>query len=156
MFWKKKQDKKQLNEKKTYPTRPISIHELRQAVQQYANTLQQGVPLSVIINDDLTIDYHLLAPYLKAIPEETYYMSKETYEIFEEKDKELAEHIDKIQRAVDQYKKQKGELPIIEGDPYKKVSYYKLESLNLISQRPDKTFYITKEEDLITYNQPTK
>ena len=115
--------------------------------------LKDGIHLSIIIKDDLTIDYELLGPYLKAIPKETYYMSKETYEIFPEEKKKLAEEIDMVQRAVDKYMSITKELPVIDGDPYHKVSYFKLEKLNLIAYRPDTTFYITDEEFLITYKK---
>lgn len=154
MFWKRKKKEKTPSPEETLPVRHVSIDELREAVHKYADSLPKGVQLSVIINEDLTMNYELLAPFLKAIPKETYYMSKETYEIFEEKDKQLAEELDMIQKAVDKYVQQKKELPVIEGDPYHRVSYLKLEKLNLLPYRPDRDFYITDEEFLITHRKP--
>ncbi len=153
MWSKKKKDDTRENQKATYPTRNVSIHELRQAIEKYTKELKDGIPLSIIIKDDLTIDYELLAPYLQAVPIEKYYMSKETYEIFPEEQKSLAEEMDMVQKAVDQYMKITKELPVIDGDPYQKVSYFKLEKLKLIPHRPDETFYITDEEFLITYKK---
>src|SRR5690606_21322940 len=83
-MFKKWKEKSNTVKKENYPVRSVSIHELRQAVENFAKQLKDGIHLSIIIKDDLTIDYELLGPYLKAIPEETYYMSKETYEIFPE------------------------------------------------------------------------
>ena len=149
--------KKQSSEptKTEYPVKDISLFELRKAIQKYSSQLPDEVPLSILINDDLTIDYEALAPILKAIPKETYYMSKETYEVFEEKDYQKALDIDMIQQAVDKYIQQTDELPIIHGDPYKRVSYHKLDKLNLISHRPNREFFITDEEYLITTQKPS-
>ncbi|MRG86964.1 DUF3939 domain-containing protein [Salinibacillus xinjiangensis] len=151
-MWRK--NKKENQAKATYPIRSVTIDELRQAIRQYGDQLHSNVPLSVIIKDDLTLDYSLLAPFLKCIPQETYYMSKETYELFPESQKQLAMDLDLIQRAVDQYIEQTKEVPVIDGDPYEKVSYFKLEKLNLLPRRPDQAFYITDEEFLVTYTKP--
>ncbi|WP_268748338.1 DUF3939 domain-containing protein [Gracilibacillus boraciitolerans] len=81
-------------------------------------------------------------------------MSKETYDLFEEEDKHIAYALDTIQRAVDNYIAQKKELPIIDYDPYRKVSMHKLEQLKLIDERPEMEFYITDEEQLVTTVKP--
>jgi hypothetical protein len=152
-MWKRKKKKKALPDLSSYPKRSVSMEELRKAIDQFAQSLKQGIPLSIIIKDDLTIDYQLIAPYLKAVPEEIYYMSKETYEIFPEDKKELALELDIVQKAVDQYMEITKELPIMDGDPYKQVNYFKLEKLNLLPERPKHKFYITDEEYLITYKK---
>ncbi|SDJ88150.1 DUF3939 domain-containing protein [Sediminibacillus albus] len=156
-MWKKKKNRKKTRQKKQaeLPVKPMSISEVRTAVQKYSAELSSEIPLGVLINEDRTIDYDLLAPYLQAKPEDTYYMSRETYELFEEKDKQLAEDIDTVQQAVDNYMDQQKELPIIDGDPHRKVSYFKLEKLGLLTTRPDRPFYLTDEEYLITHKQPT-
>lgn len=152
-MWFKKKQKEQKKEEK-FPIKDVSLEEVRYAIHEYSRTLPPNVPLKVIIKDDLSIDYTLLAPILKAIPKQTYYMSKETYDLFEEKDKHIAEEMDQIQRAVDNYIAQKKELPVIDHDPYRKVSFYKLEQLNLIKKRPDRDFYITDQEELVTTKKP--
>ncbi|SIS47592.1 DUF3939 domain-containing protein [Salimicrobium flavidum] len=131
----------------------LSLQEVRKAINEYAEAKPERVPLSVIINPDLTIDYDLLAPFIKGKPEKTFYMSRETYELFEEGDLQLAQDIDMIQQAVDTYVQQEKELPIIENDPYRRVNYYKLERLGLITHRPDREFYITKEEYMVDYER---
>ncbi|CDQ21084.1 Protein of unknown function [Halobacillus karajensis] len=134
--------------------RDISIHEVRKAVHAFADSKPKEVPLSVVIKEDLTLDYKLLAPYLKAVPVQNFYMSRETYELFEEQDKDLALDIDLIQQAVDEYIEQTQELPIIDDDPYKRISYYKLERRDLLHRRPNRDFYLTNEEFMITYKKP--
>ena len=151
MWFFRKRKKKEV---KQYPVKSISYEEIREAIREYGKTLPNNVPLGVIIQDNLEIDYQLLSPFLKAVPKERYYMSKETYEIFTEEEKHIAEAIDKIQRAVDQYVDIKKELPVIDDDPYRKVSYHKLEQLQLLEKRPSIDFYITKEEYLITRQKP--
>ncbi|MDL4842787.1 DUF3939 domain-containing protein [Aquibacillus rhizosphaerae] len=141
-------------QKKDYPFINISLPEIKRAIQKYSLELPDDIPLSVIINDDLSIDYHLLAPILKGIPKEKYFMSRETYEIYEEQDYKLALEIDMVQKAVDNYMKQTDDLPVIHGDPYKKVSFHKLEKLDLIDYRPAYDFYVTNEEYLITNEKP--
>lgn len=156
MWGKKKKENDQFKQKEqtSYPVRSVSIQELRNAIQAFASELQDGVNLSVIIKEDLTLDYSLLGRHLQAIPSENYVMSRETYELFHENDKQLALDIDMIQKAVDRYIKQTNELPIIDQDPYHKVSYFKLEKLNLISYRPKQDFYISDEENMITQIKP--
>ncbi|WP_138419753.1 DUF3939 domain-containing protein [Aquibacillus sediminis] len=155
-MWGKLLSKKKKPEKKAHcPIKDVSLSELKQAIREYSSQLPNDIPLSVLINDDLSINYQLLSPILKAIPEKDYYMSRETYEVFEEQDYQLAIELDRVQKAVDQYVEQKGELPVIYGDPYKKVSFHKLEQLQLIDERPKYEFYITDDEYLITYKKPS-
>lgn len=137
-----------------YPVKDISMHELKQAIRQYIDQLPDHVPLSTLIKDDLSINYQELAPFLKGIPIKTYYMSKETYDLFDEDEKHLAEDHDYIQKAVDQYIGLSSELPVIHGDPYLKVSYHKLMQRGLISYRPHAEFFINGKDHLVTTTRP--
>ncbi|MBH0228734.1 DUF3939 domain-containing protein [Halobacillus yeomjeoni] len=149
-MWKR--SKKKSNE--PLEVKDLSIHDVRKAIHAFADQKQHDVPLSVLINEDLTLDYDLLSPFLHAKPEKKFYMSRETYELFEEKDHELAREIDTVQRAVDEYIKQAEELPVIETDPYRRINYYKLEKLDLLHERPERDYYLTREENMITYRKP--
>ncbi|WP_117149567.1 DUF3939 domain-containing protein [Paraliobacillus zengyii] len=150
----KKKQAQEPKKKRHYPIIDISLAELKHAIHEYGMALPKEIPLSILINDDLSIDYELLAPVLNGIPSRTYYMSIETYQLFEEQDQQLAEYFDNVQRAVDAYIQQTNELPIIHRDPYHKVSYHKLEKLHLLNYRPHEEFYITDEENLITNIRP--
>ncbi|MDX8045738.1 DUF3939 domain-containing protein [Gracilibacillus sp. S3-1-1] len=149
MWFKKRKDKKE-----KFPTKAISLEEVRSAIHTYSKDLPPNIPLKILIQDDLSLDYTLLAPILKAIPEKNYYMSKETYDLFEEEDKHIAHALDQVQQAVDQYIAQTKELPVIDHDPYRKVNFFKLEQLNLINERPEMDFYITDQEQLVTTEKP--
>ncbi len=153
-MWKRRKKQMDKQDKKSLERKDLSIHEVRKAVHAYGDDKPNAVPLSVIINEDLTLDYELLAPYLHGIPTKVFYMSRETYELFEEEDYQLAKDIDTVQAAVDAYMKQTEDLPIILNDPYKRINYYKLEKLNLLPYRPNREFYMTNEEFMITYKQP--
>ncbi|WP_101843436.1 DUF3939 domain-containing protein [Halobacillus sp. Marseille-P3879] len=150
-MWKKK---KTPQKKAPLKLMDLSIHDVRKAIHTYAEKKPNEVPLSVIINKDLTIDYDLLSPYIAGIPKKRYYMSKETYELFEEEDYDLAKEMDMVQQAVDLYINQMGEAPTIDLDPYKRISYHKLDRLHLLPQRPERDFYLTNEEFMITYQKP--
>ncbi|WP_027956512.1 DUF3939 domain-containing protein [Halobacillus kuroshimensis] len=153
-MWKRKKKHSQDGRKQTLEVRDLSIHDVRKAVHTFADHKPVDVPLSVLINQDLTLDYDLLAPYLAGLPEKNYYMSRETYELFEEDDLDLAQDLDLVQHAVDQYMKQTQELPVIDHDPFKRINYYKLEKRDLLQRRPNRDFYLTDEEFMITYKKP--
>ena len=145
--------KKKKSAPRELETMDLSLNDIRKAINDYAEKKSDRVPLSVIINEDLTIDYELLAHFIEGKPRKTFYMSRETYEVFEEENLQLAKDINMMQRAVDAYVQQEKELPIIEDDPYRRVNCYKLERLGLITHRPDREFYITKEEYMVDYER---
>jgi len=128
----------------------ISIEEVRRAAASFAKEKPEGVHFSVLINEDNEIDYKFLLPYLKAIPLKTYYISRETYEIFE--DKAFAQMIDRIQRAVDKYIDLEGKFPIVDGNPEMKIHYMKLQPY--LKETPSFDTYLTPDENLITWRKP--
>ncbi len=132
------------------PIKDLSIEEVKHAVSQFSKEKPDGVHLSVLIKDNHEIDYFLLAPYLKAIPSKAYYMSKETYEIFE--DLSFAKTIDLIQKAVDQYIDLEGKFPIVDRNQEMKICYLKLNPY--LKDRPTFDTYLTADENLITWKKP--
>lgn len=152
MMWKWGKSK---NNQETFNmTYSFDIESIKKAIREFADQAPDGVTTRILVKDDHSIDFDLLKPYLKGIPEENFYMSKETYEIFEEKDKIIPYFLDLIQFAVDQYVHMYKKIPITQGDPYRKVSYLLLEKSNLIHERPNIDFYITNDEYMITHKRP--
>ncbi|MBU8908859.1 DUF3939 domain-containing protein [Desertibacillus haloalkaliphilus] len=145
MFFKKKKKAKE-----EYPVVDVSIDDIRQAITTCANELPMGVSLRSFINDDCSINYELLKPFLKAIPERTYYMSKETFEVFESPD--LPRTIDQVQRAVDQYIQETKQLPVIPGNPDNKISYYMIR--NYLKEEPEFELYLEVKDHLVTHRRP--
>ncbi len=151
-MWKWGKDKKP--QESYYSTYNFDIEAIKKAVREFADQAPKGVTTRTLVKDDHSIDFNLLKPYLKGIPDRNFYMSKETYEIFEEKDKTIPYYLDIIQFAVDQYVNMYKKIPITQGDPYRKVSYLLLEKSNLIHERPAIDLYITNDEYLITHKKP--
>ena len=131
--------------------RDISKEEVKKAVSMFVNEKREGVLLSVLIKEDNQIDYELLAPYLKGIPNNAYYMSRQTYEIFE--DQAFVQTLDHIQEAVDSYIRDEKEFPIVDFDPEMRISYYKLTPY--LKEKPEFDTYLTEDEHLITWKKPT-
>lgn len=150
----RKRKKNAEKESRSLEERDLSIDDIRKAIHAFSEHKPDHVPLSVLIEDDLTLDYELLSPYLHAIPSQPFYMSKETYELFEEHEYDLAKEIDAVQHAVDLYMKEEQEAPVIEGDPYRRINYYKLKRLGLLQEKPKRDYFLTDEEFMITYKQP--
>ena len=144
MFWNKK--KNEIEEVKYINA---DIDEIRQAITKCANDLPLGVSLRSFVNDDYSLDYNLLKPVLKGIPKQTYYMSKETFEVFD--NPKMAKQMDDVQRAVDLYYKEKGDLPVIIG-PENKISFFLLK--DYLRNQPEETVYINPDDQLVTYRPP--
>lgn len=145
-----------LPEKKqnTWPIIETSVEEIKQAVRIYAEQLPKGVYRTILVKEDNSIDAEQLAPILKGIPSHRFYMSKETYDIFTEEEKDLAITIDKVQKAVDLYVKEHNEYPMLPYDPLHRVNYYQLLSARCLDIQPEIELYITNYDGLITHKKP--
>ncbi|SEO70273.1 Protein of unknown function [Amphibacillus marinus] len=140
--------------KENYPVVDIPLADIKKAIETYALSLPEETPLSILINEDLSLKNSELAPILQALPLKKFYMSLETYDVFDEEGKHLAEELDTIQRAVDHYYNLNNEMPIIHGDPYLKVSFHKLIKHGLLTYRPTHAFYIDPIDKMITHKRP--
>lgn len=83
-------------------------------------------------------------------------MSKETYDIFEEDMKHLPPILDKVQKAVDLYVKEKKEFPVQLYDPLRRVNYYELMRGHYLDEKPEIDLYITDYDGLISIHKPKK
>ncbi|MDG5786255.1 DUF3939 domain-containing protein [Evansella sp. AB-P1] len=154
LFWKKRKNgKKSTSGSQNSHNVPIisaTIDDVRKAVNDYASTLQKGVSLRSIVLDNHEIDFDLLHSFLGGKPDKKFYMSKETFEIFE--NQEYPKFIDYCQIACDQYFLEKGEEPITPGDPYRKISYYKLK--NYLIEKPPFELFLHKHDRMVTHRSP--
>ncbi|WP_096201662.1 DUF3939 domain-containing protein [Bacillus sp. FJAT-45350] len=142
--WKKKKKKEE-----ELPAIDVSLDEVRQAVKDRANSLPLGVSLRTYINDDHSINFDLLKPNFKGIPNQTFYMSKETFEIFE--DQVHAQDIDRVQKAVDQFVSETGEYPVIDG-PDRQISYFRIKEY--LHEQPKTPLYLDAIDNMVTYRRP--
>jgi F0F1-type ATP synthase assembly protein I len=139
-----------------HPIIDVTIDQVRKAVRQFSDNLPKGVYRTIIVQDDNSIDFKQLANILGGIPSNRYYMSKETYDLFEEKDKKIPVEMDMVQKAVDLFVKEHKEYPMLRFDPNRRVNYYQLLQEKHLKSAPETQFYITELDGLITHIKPEK
>lgn len=132
----------------------VTMEEIRHAVRKFSDQLPKGVYRTILVRDDHSIDYKHIAPILGGIPSKNFYMSKETYDLFEESEKHIPPVMDIVQKAVDQYVKDHKEYPMLKFDAERRVNYYQLLEHHYLKAVPDIQFYITKLDGLITHVKP--
>ncbi|WP_052427489.1 DUF3939 domain-containing protein [Neobacillus niacini] len=144
------------NEAQDYPIIDITIDQVRIAVRQFSDNLPKGAYRTIIVQNDNSIDFKQLANILGGIPSKQFYMSKETYDLFEENEKKIPGEMDMVQKAVDLYVKERKEYPMLRFDPNRRVNYYQLIQDNYLRTAPETEFYITELDGLITHIRPEK
>lgn len=147
---KRSQKKKEEESEETVEVISATIDDVRYAVNQFAKEQEKGISLRSIILATQEIDFELLHPYLGGKPDKPFYMSKETFEIFEEPD--YPRYIDYCQIACDQYFLETGEEPVIPGDRFRKISYFKLQ--NYLIDRPPFDLYLDAADNMVTHRKP--
>ncbi|OLS33610.1 AtpZ/AtpI family protein [Bacillus sp. MRMR6] len=143
-------------EVKEYPIIDVTLDQVRKAVRQFSDSLPKGVYRTIIVQDDNSIDFNQLSSILGGIPSKKYYMSKETYDLFEDKDKKIAVEMDLVQKAVDLYVKERKEFPMLRFDPERRVNYYQLIQNYYLKSTPETQFYITDLDGLVSHIKPEK
>ncbi len=150
------ESQKQKNETADFPIIDVSVEQVRKAVRQFSDNLPKGVFRTIIVQDDNSIDFKQLANILGGIPAKKFYMSKETYDLFEENEKNIPGEMDLVQKAVDLYVKERKEYPMLRFDPHRRVNYYQLIQDSYLKSAPETQFYITELDGLITHIRPEK
>jgi F0F1-type ATP synthase assembly protein I len=151
-----KTQQENLIEVNEYPIIDVTLDQVRKAVRQFSDSLPKGVYRTIIVQDDNSIDFNQLASILGGVPSKKYYMSKETYDLFEEKDRKIAVEMDLVQKAVDLYVKERKEFPMLRFDPDRRVNYYQLLQDHYLKSAPETQFYITDIDGLVSHIKPEK
>lgn len=139
-----------------YPAIDVTLDQVRKAIREFSDNLPKGVYRTILVLEDNSIDFKQLAHILKGIPSKKFYMSKETYDLFEENEKKIPVEMDMVQKAVDQYVKERKEYPMLKFDPQRRVNYYQLIQNHYLSALPEVQFYITDLDGLVTHIKPRK
>ncbi|MBU8915700.1 DUF3939 domain-containing protein [Neobacillus sp. 114] len=139
-----------------YPIIGATLEDIKKTVHDFSNSLPKGVYRTILVKEDNSIDFKQLAHLLGGIPERKYFMSKETYDIFEEHEKHIPGEMDIVQKAVDLYVKEHNEYPMLPFDPEHRVNYYQLIQDKYLKSAPEIQFYITDLDGLITHKKPAK
>ncbi|MGJ7923079.1 DUF3939 domain-containing protein [Neobacillus sp. LXY-4] len=134
----------------------ITKEQVIKAVRKFSDHLPDGTFRTILVNEDYSIDFDQLLRYLPRKPQQKFYMSKETYEIFEEHERHIPPLMDKVQKAVDQYVKEHKEYPILPYDHFRRVNGYLLVQEHFLEEVPSIEFYITNYDGLITHIKPRK
>ncbi|WP_028399995.1 DUF3939 domain-containing protein [Ectobacillus panaciterrae] len=134
--------------------RDITKEELELAMAKFLEQ-NTNVAYTVLVNEDYTVNYKMLKPYLPALPTNTYLITKETLEVFANIDDnlELVKEIDAAQRAVDQYVMEKETFPTVEGAEEKKICAMKLRPY--LKRELEYDLYISEKHYLVT-SKPDK
>ncbi|TVP83716.1 MAG: DUF3939 domain-containing protein [Alkalicoccus sp.] len=153
MFGKKRKErKKDKSTEKEPEIVEASLEEVRKAVNYYAEKSDNRLSLRTIVKQNNEIDAEFLISYLGGVPDRPFYMSKETYEIFE--DPEMPYHIDRVQIACDKYLMETGEYPCMSGDDAEKVSYFKLK--HHLRETPPFDLYLDPKDRMVTHRKPAE
>lgn len=144
------------NNDKSYPIIDVAMEEVRKAIREFSDNLPKGVYRTILVQEDNSIDFKQLAPILGGIPSKKFYMSKETYDLFEESEKQIPIEMDTVQKAVDLFVKEHKEFPMLKFDPQHKVNYFQLIQEHYLKEEPKIQFYVTNLDSMITHIKPQK
>ncbi|MGJ7919166.1 DUF3939 domain-containing protein [Neobacillus sp. LXY-4] len=136
------------------PIIDVSLDEVRRATQYFFNQHPKETSKTILIKDDFSIDFSQLVHYLGGIPSKKYYMSKETYDVFEESDRHIPEMMDKVQKAVDLYVKDHQHNPTLSYDPLHRVNCFELIQEHYLDSNPEMDFYLTDCDGIISHIKP--
>jgi hypothetical protein len=78
--------------------------------------------------------------------------TKETFEVFD--NSEMPKMIDTVQRAVDHFIQEKNVLPVADGDPSLKISYFLIKEY--LYEQPDTPLYINPKDKMVTHRRPER
>jgi hypothetical protein len=147
--------KKDLKKDEEWPIIDASLDDVCEAVRKFSEDLPEEMSRTFIVrSEDYSIDFQHLAAYLSGIPSKPFYMSKETFEIFE--DKAIPPIIDKVQKAVYLYHKVNNKYPTKLYDPLHRVNYDLLLQDHYLDEKPSIDLYYTDYDGLITAQKPDK
>ncbi|WP_096439701.1 DUF3939 domain-containing protein [Alteribacter populi] len=150
MWFKRKKGGNNRKERKDVEMIHVTVEDMRIAVNTYANQLDSDVSLRTIIKDNHEIDNEPLTDFLGGRPDRSFYMAKETFEIFE--DPEYPKWIDLCQIACDQYFLETGEEPVLAGDPARKLNYLKVK--DYLKEKPPFDLYLHSHDRMVTHRMP--
>ncbi|MGZ9584537.1 DUF3939 domain-containing protein [Paenibacillus marinisediminis] len=129
----------------------VSLEQVKQAVLEWERDMGEEFSRTSLMREDRSLDLHRLRRYLGGTSTQCYCMSRNTFQIFEECDKDIPRFLDMVQEAVDDYLEEHPDLPIIEGSRNRQVHYDRLIDGHYLKEKPSIPLYITTEEFLLTH-----
>ncbi|MEF2965095.1 DUF3939 domain-containing protein [Paenibacillus sp. M1] len=150
LFWMKNSRKRRISAGSP-PAVQVTLDEVKKAVLQYEAEMPDGINRKSLLMSDGSLDMPRLTRYLGGVSEQKFYLSRETYEIFEEADREIPYYLDLVQVAVDVYVEEKGKLPVLKPHQPYQVDFYLLKREHYLKEIPPFPLYITDQEMLLTH-----
>lgn len=129
----------------------VTLEEMKQAVLRYEADMPEGINRISLMLSDGSLDTSRLTRYLGGISTRKFYLSRETYEIFEEEDRKIPYYLDLVQVAVDDYMDDKGKLPVMAESSQHQVDFSLLFREHYIKEIPPFPLYVSEQELMLTH-----
>ncbi|WP_251125770.1 MULTISPECIES: DUF3939 domain-containing protein [unclassified Exiguobacterium] len=131
----------------------VTLSELRQAIHEYEQTLPKGVNRTVLLDDTQEIDTKRLKHHLSGVPKQRFYMSKETFHIVPEEERDVIYEMDQVQRALDLYMDEEKKLPLRKFQDALQLDLTRLREGGYLKTLPTRPYYVV-DETLIVSLEP--
>lgn len=131
----------------------VTLPQLRQAIHEYEQTLPKGVNRTVLLDDHQEIDTKRLKQQLAGIPKQRFFMSKETFHIVPEDERDVIYEMDQVQRALDLYMDEKKKLPLRKFQNALQLDLMRLREGGYLKTLPKRPYYVV-DETLIVSLEP--
>ncbi|WP_316245811.1 DUF3939 domain-containing protein [Paenibacillus tuaregi] len=128
-----------------------SLEDIRRAVLKYEDEMPAPINRISLLQSDGTLDVSRLSRYLGGVPDQKFYLSRETYEIFPEEERHIPYYLDMVQNAVDDYLNETGKMPVVEGSPELEVDFKVLMQEHYLKEMPTIPLYVTEQELMLTH-----
>lgn len=144
-----------LTQKEEVPEEDIdlTLPQLREAIHEYEQTLPKGVNRTVLLDESQEIDLARLKKHLPGKPRQRFYMSKETFHIVPETEREVVYEMDQVQRALDLYFEQEKKIPLRKFQQTLQLDLTRLREGGYLKVLPKRPYYVV-DETLIVSLEP--
>lgn len=129
----------------------VSLEDVKKAVLAWEVDMGDMVDRTVLLRGDQSIELSRLRRYLGGVSNQMFYMSRTTFQIFNECDKHIPISLDLVQAAVDDYLNDHSNLPVIQGTRNREIHYDKLIQEHYLKEKPSIPLYLTNEEFMLTH-----
>ncbi|MDL5377195.1 DUF3939 domain-containing protein [Exiguobacterium mexicanum] len=131
----------------------LTLPQLREAIHEYEQTLPKGLNRTVLLDETQEIDLARLKKHLPGKPRQRFYMSKETFHIVPEDERELVYEMDQVQRALDLYFEQEKKIPFRKFQQTLQLDLTRLREGGYLKVLPKRPYYVV-DETLIVSLEP--
>lgn len=148
-WWQRLTQKEEVTEEEI----DLTLPQLREAIHEYEQTLPKGVNRTVLLDETQEIDLARLKKHLPGKPRQRFYMSKETFHIVPEDERELVYEMDQVQRALDLYFEQEKKIPFRKFQQTLQLDLTRLREGGYLKVLPKRPYYVV-DETLIVSLEP--